>query len=62
MLDFQHPNIEKYPNQRMMAVAIKGYPYCIPYVIDADKFVLKTIFRDRRFKYLLEDYIDERLH
>ena len=59
LLDFQHPNREKYPNQRMMIVAIEGYPYCIPYVMDTDKVVLKTIFPDRRFKYLLEDYIDE---
>ncbi|MDQ7084597.1 MAG: hypothetical protein Q9M36_06550 [Sulfurovum sp.] len=55
LLDFQHPNFEQYPNQRIMVISINDYPYCIPYVMDGGKFVLKTIFKDRRFKYLLED-------
>ena len=54
LLDFQHPNIEAYPNQRIMVISIDHYPHCIPYVMDGEKFVLKTIFKDRRFKYLLE--------
>lgn len=55
LLDFQHPNVEEYPNQRMMVISIDNYPHCIPYVMDGEKFVLKTIFKDRRFKYLLEE-------
>ena len=55
LLDFQHPNFEKFPNQRIMVISINNYPHCIPYVMDGEKFVLKTIFKDRRFKYLLED-------
>jgi len=55
LLDFQHPNFEKFPNQRMMVISINNYPHCIPYVMDGEKFVLKTIFKDRRFKYLLKD-------
>jgi len=55
LLDFQHPNFEKFPNQRIMVISINDYPHCIPYVMDGEKFVLKTIFKDRRFKYLLED-------
>jgi len=54
LLDFQHPNVENYPKQRIMVITIDNYPHCIPYVMDGEKFVLKTIFRDRRFKYLLE--------
>ncbi len=54
LLDFQHPNSEVYPNQRIMVIAIDNYPHCIPYVIDGETYVLKTIFKDRRFKYLLE--------
>jgi len=54
LLDFQHPNFEKFPNQRVMVISINNYPHCIPYVMDGEKFVLKTIFKDRRFKYLLE--------
>ncbi len=55
LLDFQHPNSEVYPNQRIMVISINHYPHCIPYVMDGENFVLKTIFKDRRFKYLLED-------
>ena len=55
LLDFQHPNSESYPNQRIMVISINHYPHCIPYVMDGENFVLKTIFKDRRFKYLMED-------
>ena len=55
LLDFQHPNTKEYPSQRLMVIAIDNYPHCIPYVMDGDKFVLKTIFKDRRFKYLMEE-------
>jgi uncharacterized DUF497 family protein len=55
LLDFKHPNFEKFPNQRIMVISINNYPHCIPYVMDGKKIVLKTIFKDRRFKYLLED-------
>ncbi len=55
LLDFAHPNSEEYPNQRIMVISIDNYPHCIPYVMDGKQFVLKTIFKDRRFKYLLED-------
>ena len=55
LLDFQHPNSEEYPNQRIMVISINHYPHCIPYVMDGENFVLKTIFKDRRFKYLLEN-------
>jgi uncharacterized DUF497 family protein len=55
LLDFKHPNTEQYPNQRIMVINIENYPYCIPYVMDDEKIVLKTIFPDRRFKYLLKD-------
>ena len=55
LLDFAHPNVEEYPHQRIMVISIDDYPHCIPYVMDGRKFVLKTIFKDRRFKYLLEE-------
>ena len=54
LLDFKHPNEKDYPNQRLMIVNINDYPYCIPYIVDDEKIILKTIFPDRRFKYLLE--------
>ena len=55
LLDFQHPNFKDYPHQRIMVISIDNYPHCIPYVMDGDKFILKTIFKDRRFKYLMEE-------
>ena len=55
LLDFQHPNTDAYPHQRVMVISIDNYPHCIPYIMDGETFVLKTIFRDRRFKYLLEE-------
>ena len=59
LLDFQHPNTQAYPNQRIMVIALDGYPYCIPYIMEGDNYVLKTLFPDRRFKYLLEDNDNE---
>ncbi len=44
LLDFQHPNVEDYPNQRMMVISINSYPHCIPYVMDGEKFILKNNF------------------
>jgi hypothetical protein len=36
-----------------MVVAIDNYPYSVPYEIKNNEIILKTIFPDRRFKYLL---------
>ncbi len=55
LLDFQHPNQEKYPNQMIMVVMWNNYTYCIPYVVDGEEIILKTIFPNRNFLYLLED-------
>jgi hypothetical protein len=54
LLDFSHPNTKDYPHQRIMVVAIDNYPYSVPYEIKNNEIILKTIFPDRRFKYLLE--------
>ena len=54
LLDFSHPNQERYPNQKVLVVELNGYAYCVPYVINGDTWFLKTIYPSRRFKYLLE--------
>jgi len=36
LLDFQDPNREKCPNQRVLIVEIEGYAYCVPYVTEGD--------------------------
>ncbi len=54
LLNIEHPNKEKYPNQKILVVDIDGYAYCVPYAIKSDKYFLKTIFPSRKFKYLIE--------
>lgn len=39
----RHPNLEKHPNQSILAVALDGYVYLVPYVEETDYFFLKTV-------------------
>lgn len=43
-----HPNQEKYPNQCVYYVEVKGYVCMVPFVSDKDKIFLKTIFPSRK--------------
>ena len=43
-------NSEKYPNQSIMVVEIRGYVYCVPFVKDGSVTFLKTIFPSRKMK------------
>jgi hypothetical protein len=54
LLDFDHPNRQKYSKQKVLVVEIEGYAYCVPYVVNGSTWFLKTIYPSRRFKYLLE--------
>ena len=54
LLDFDHPNQQKYPKQKILVVEIGGYTYCVPYIVKGSTWFLKTIYPSRRFKYLLE--------
>ena len=54
LLDIKHPNPEKYPNQKMFVVEIDNYTYSIPYVLDGNKYFLKTIYKNRKFLFLLD--------
>ncbi len=40
----------------MFIVNIDNYAYCVPYEIIGDKYFLKTIFPNRKFKYLIEGH------
>ena len=42
--------LEKYPNQSIMVVEIRGYVYCVPFVQDGSVTFLKTIFPSRKMK------------
>ena len=38
-----HPNKEKYPNQRIFVIRIRGYAYIVPFVETDEEIFLKTI-------------------
>lgn len=44
----EHPNREKYPNQRMFVLNIDDYVYLVPYVEDRKEIFLKTIIPSRK--------------
>ena len=46
----QHPNQEKYPNQRIFIVEIDRYVYLVPFVENDTEFFLKTIIPSRKMK------------
>jgi hypothetical protein len=59
LLNFNHPNPAKYPNQRILVVDLEGYAYCVPYVLDGETWFLKTIYPSRQFKHLIPGGKDE---
>lgn len=48
VIETDHPNPEKYPNQKILIVDVDGYAYLIPFVIDQDVLFLKTIIPSRK--------------
>ena len=55
LLDFEHPNQERYPRQRVFVIEMEGYSYCVPYVTDGDTLYLKTLYPSRKFSHLLKE-------
>jgi uncharacterized DUF497 family protein len=51
-----HRNQEKYPNQRIFIVRIRGYAYLVPFVETLKEVFLKTIIPSR---VATKKYIDE---
>jgi hypothetical protein len=43
-----HPNLEKYPGQSILVVAINSYVYLVPYVEEKDYYFLKTVIPSRK--------------
>lgn len=58
--DYQHPNRQTYPGQRIMVVCIENYAYLVPYVEDEEEVFLKTIIPSRKAtqKYLGDEHED----
>jgi len=50
----EHPNKDKYPNQKIMIVNVDGYAYMVPFIISEEGIFLKTIIPSRKYtrKYL----------
>lgn len=46
--EMDHPNKDKYPNQKIMIVNVDGYAYLVPFVIDGNEYFLKTIIPSRK--------------
>jgi len=46
----KNPSSDKYSNQSVFIVNVKGYVYCVPYVEDESDIFLKTIFPSRKMK------------
>jgi uncharacterized DUF497 family protein len=45
---FEHPNQERYPGQKIYAIAIEDYVYLVPYVESKDEIFLTTIIPSRK--------------
>ncbi len=44
----EHPNQNKYPNQRIAIICIDDYAYLVPYVQEGGTIFLKTIIPSRK--------------
>ena len=43
-----HPNPARYPNQKIMVVAMDGYAFLVPFVQEEGRYFLKTIIPSRK--------------
>jgi uncharacterized DUF497 family protein len=48
VIEVDHPNKKKYPNQRILIVDVSGYAYMVPFVKDGNECFLKTIIPSRK--------------
>jgi len=48
VIETDHPNKKKYPNQKILIVDVDGYAYLVPCVIDKNGHFLKTIIPGRK--------------
>ncbi len=48
VIETDHPNKKKYPNQKILIVDVDGYAYLVPCVIDKNGCFLKTIIPSRK--------------
>ncbi len=48
VIETDHPNKKKYPNQRILIIDVEGYAYLVPCVINENECFLKTIIPSRK--------------
>lgn len=60
--EVHHTNMDKYPNQAILVIALDGYVYLVPYVEEPDYYFLKTVIPSRKATrdYLLRSNPDEK--
>lgn len=44
----EHPNLVKYPNQKILLVLIMNYVYLVPFIEEEDYYFLKTMIPSRK--------------
>ncbi len=44
----EHPNKARYPNQKILVVALDGYVHLVPFVEEPDHYFLKTLIPSRK--------------
>jgi len=50
-----HPNLDRYPEQRIFVIKIEAYAYIVPFVEDDNVVFLKTIIPSRK---MTKRYLD----
>jgi uncharacterized DUF497 family protein len=48
IIETEHPNKKKYPNQKILIIDVEGYAYLVPCVVDEAEYFLKTIIPSRK--------------
>lgn len=48
VIETNHPNKSKYPDQKILIIDIDGYAYLVPCVINENEYFLKTIIPSRK--------------
>lgn len=57
--EVDHPNLEKYPHQRMYIVRIGNYAFLVPFVQTREEVFLKTIIPNRKATMMYLGDVDE---
>ncbi len=48
IIETDHPNKKKYPNQQILIIDVDGYAYLVSCVIDKNEYFLKMIIPSRK--------------